>query len=479
MSNDSALGRVAEARGGVPLVVLKQGKARLFEMGSPMVYGGAVECVVARPPPSAGDVVVVCDNRMTPIGWGVYNDVSMFRVRILQSESEALSSDDSVVLNLPALLDVRLGEAVQLRACLGLPSTTTNAYRLVNSEGDRLSGLIVDVLGDVVVVQSCAAWTERYKNTIIQLLQKHTGSSRIVWRPTVGILKEEGIDYTDGSNDSSSSSGQVSAAADAEDDLSPLASLVDASSSGSSVREGGSPQQHSKQQQSSSSSSSSSSGVGHETVEVQEAGLTFLATPESGQKTGFYADQRQNRAFIASLSAGKTVLDLCCYSGGFAISAAAAGAAAVTGVDSSASAVQMAQDNAELNGLTDRCAFVRDDVSTFLRAALEAGESWDVVVLDPPKLAPNRGSLPRASSKYRRLNELALGVVRPGGVLMSCSCSGAMTQSGGLGKVVQEAARAADRQVTLLSKAGAAPDHPLNPGYPEGEYLTALTYRVV
>ena len=118
-------------------------------------------------------------------------------------------------------------------------------------------------------------------------------------------------------------------------------------------------------------------------------------------------------------------------------------------------------------------------MSAFLRAAIEAGKSWDVVVLDPPKLAPNRGALAPATGKYRRLNELALGVVRSGGLLLTCSCSGAMTQSGGFGRVVAEAAAAADRQVTLLGSFGAAPDHPLNPAYPEGAYLTALLYRVL
>jgi 23S rRNA G2069 N7-methylase RlmK/C1962 C5-methylase RlmI len=168
----------------------------------------------------------------------------------------------------------------------------------------------------------------------------------VVWRPAVGILKEEGVELSEvqddlptsstenslGSSPMSSHSGEVTPAAAAE--VTPA---------GSDTAEQQQQHRHSRREQ-----------MLQDAVQVHEAGVTFLATPESGQKTGFYADQRHNRAFIASMAAGKTVLDLCCYSGGFGIMAAAAGAAAVTGVDSSASAVELATANAELNGLTDR-----------------------------------------------------------------------------------------------------------------------------
>eukprot|EP00775_Hariotina_reticulata_P013620 gene13620-13746_t len=388
---------------------------------------------------------------MAPLGWGVFNPVSMFRVRILQTEAEALS----------ALVDLRVSQAVALRAALGLPSESTNVMRLINSEGDRLSGVVADALGEVVVVQSCAAWSERYSDVITAAIQRHSGCKTVVWRPAAGILKEEGIEVQQQEQqqeEEKEDAATATAWADSESDsefvssggtslLSSLESSVAAATATAAEEKASGIRSVSDEDSDSGGGVPKQSHVERllsDAVRVREAGVQFLASPGQGQKTGFYADQRLNRAFVASMAAGKTVLDLCCYSGGFALLAAAAGAAAVTGVDSSPAAVELAAANAKLNGLTD---------STFLRAAIEGGEAFDIVVLDPPKLAPNRQSLGRAT--------------------------GAMTQSDGLGKVLQEAAAEAGRQLTLLAKSGAAPDHPLHPGYPEGEYLTALTYRVV
>ncbi|GFR46311.1 hypothetical protein Agub_g7876, partial [Astrephomene gubernaculifera] len=194
---------------------------------------------------------------------------------------------------------------------------------------------------------------------------------------------------------------------------------------------------------------------------------------------------------------GVSVLDLCCYSGGFALAAAAAGASRVVGVDSSEEAISLANANAALNGFSSSSAssssssptaastasptvsFVRADISDYMKAAIAEGQSYDIVVLDPPKLAPDRNSLGRAKAKYLRLNSAAMRLVRPGGLLMTCSCSGAMTQSGQFTEVLLEAARQAGRQVRVLRHAGASPDHPLLPAYPEGEYLTNMTLAVV
>nr|GEZ63722.1 S-adenosyl-L-methionine-dependent methyltransferases superfamily protein [Tanacetum cinerariifolium] len=143
----------------VAKVILKKGKTQLFRGngGSPMVYSGAVDRIIGRPPPQTGDVVLVADGTQTPFAWGFYNSSSMFCVRLMQHD---LTSDP---LNVENLLETRINAAIQLRNNLGLPSSTTNAFRLVNSEGDRLSGLIVDVFGDLAVVASSAAWVEKYK----------------------------------------------------------------------------------------------------------------------------------------------------------------------------------------------------------------------------------------------------------------------------------------------------------------------------
>jgi len=194
----------------------------------------------------------------------------------------------------PQLLDRRIRQAVQLRADLGLPSADTTVYRLINSEGDRLSGLIVDVLGSHVVAVASAAWVELHREAITAALVRETGLTAVSWRSDASMMKLEGLEPA-----------EAPATAPAE------------------------------------------------AVVVSEGGVKYLADP-GGQKTGFYADQRDNRAFLRRCAAGKRVLDLCCYSGGFALNAALAGASEVIGVDSSAAAIGLARQNADLNGVSDR-----------------------------------------------------------------------------------------------------------------------------
>ncbi|KAL6746635.1 S-adenosyl-L-methionine-dependent methyltransferase [Haematococcus lacustris] len=405
-----------------PTVFLAPDKARLFESGSPMVYSGATRRVVSQrgDPLDAGDAVLLADDAGNGIGWGVFNPVSMFRVRLMQLKEEydgegASRLSRAAFMNMPALIRLRVGQAAALRRHLGLPSPhTTSVYRLVNSEGDRLSGCIVDMLGDTAVVQSAAGWVERYRAEVEAAVREASGAQLVVWRPLAEILKEEGVE-----GGSSSTTPPTPAA-------------------------------------------------------------TTLETARDGPAPSLESNQRLNRQFVAGLCAGKRVLDLCCYSGGFSLAAALAGAEHVTGVDSSAGALQLAARSAELNGISsERISWVKEDVDSFMKRHRLTGEQWDVVVLDPPKLAPNRASLARATNKYRWLNELALRLVAPGGILTTCSCSGAMSQSGTFLPTVLAAAQHSGRSLTTLRTAGAGPDHPLHPAYPEGTYLTCLTFRVL
>ncbi|XVE74256.1 hypothetical protein DITRI_Ditri12bG0002200 [Diplodiscus trichospermus] len=358
---------------GVAKVVLKKGKTQLFKDGSPMVYSGAVDRIIGRPPPKTGDIVLVADGTEKPIGWGLYNSVSMFCVRLMQLEEE-MTRDPSCALDMEKLLEARINAAMELRRGLGLPSATTNAYRLVNSEGDRLSGLIVDVFGDLAVVASSAAWVEKYKSQVKACISSIDEINHIHWRPSVEILKEEGMDASD------------------------LKELHPSTC----------PQR----------------------TKVIENGIYYAISLE-GQKTGFYADQRENRMFLSTISLGKKVLDICCYSGSFSLNAAKGGAMSITGVDSSLPALELARQNIALNNLDPgKISFVREDANEFMKGALSRKESWDIVILDPPKLAPSRRFLQSASGMYRNLNSLAMQITRRGGLLMTCSCSGAMTQSG-------------------------------------------------
>ncbi|GAB4854718.1 hypothetical protein Ancab_023303 [Ancistrocladus abbreviatus] len=405
---------------GVVKVVLKKGKTQLFKHGTPMVYSGAVDRIIGKPPPKTGDMVLVADGTERPIGWGIYNSASMFCIRLMQLEEEALK-DPICALNMEKLLQLRIHAAVDLRKHLGLPSVSTDAYRLVNSEGDRLSGLIVDIFGDVAVVASSAAWVEKYRPEIEACISGIDGINHINWRQSIEMLKEEGLDL--------SALKEVS--------LRPVR------------------------------------------VKVKENGIYYVVSLD-GQKTGFYADQRESRRFISTISEGRRVLDICCYIGGFALNAVQGGAVHVTGVDSSLPALELAKENVALNNLNPgRISFLRRDATEFMKDAASRNESWDIVILDPPKLAPRRTVLRNASGMYRNLNALAMMVTKSGGLLMTCSCSGAMTQSGIFMRVLQGAASMAGRKVTVVRQAGAACDHPVDPSYPEGAYLSNIVLRVL
>ena len=211
-------------------------------------------------------------------------------------------------------------------------------------------------------------------------------------------------------------------------------------------------------------------------VEATEANLAY-EVDVLGQKTGFYCDQRDNRAYLAPLCRGKRVLDLYCYSGGFALAAAKHGALSCVGVDSSRRAVELATRNAARNRLEGTCTFTTSDVSAFLKAS---DTLYDVVVCDPPKLAPSARDLPKAKRKYQKINALAMNAVKPGGLLLTCSCSSAVTTTPGafLG-ILQEAARDAGKRLTVLRTVGAAADHVIQSAFPEGAYLTAVLVQVV
>ncbi|XP_040874305.1 ribosomal RNA large subunit methyltransferase I isoform X4 [Glycine max] len=318
---------------GVAKVVLKKGKTQLFKDGNPMVYSGAVDRIIGRPPPKTGDVVLVADGTEKPIGWGMYNSVSMFCVRLMQLEDEA-TSDSSCALNMEKLIETRIDAAVEMRRRLGLPSVHTNAYRLINSEGDRLSGLIIDVFGGVAVVASSAAWVEKYKSEIEACIKKINYINHVNWRPSVDILKEDGVN---------------------EYDLNKM-----------------------------------HSSTCPERTKIVENEIVYTISLK-GQKTGFYADQRENRQFISRISDGQKVLDICCYSGGFALNAVRGGALNVTGIDTSPLALELAKENVVLNNIDPgRISFLREDATEFMKGALLRNESWDIVIIDPPKLAPTK-----------------------------------------------------------------------------------------
>lgn len=315
-----------------------------------------------------------------------------------------------------ALLRERLARAADLRRRLGL----WPHCRVVHAEADLLPALVVDRVGDAAVVQVNGAGLDALRDEIVDAVAAETGAGAVVLRGDETARSREG--------------------------LPPLpAHLARGSLDGPAV--------------------------------VEEGGLAFLADPLQGQKTGWYHDQRDNRQAVAALARGLTVLDLYCHSGGFALHAAAAGAAEVTGIDSSAPALELAQQAAERNGLSGRTAFQREEAFRALARLQAEGRHYGLVIADPPPFARSRKDVPTAAKAYRKLARLAAERVEPGGFLFLASCSHAVEAE----RFVEETARGlrqAGRSGRMLRVSGAAPDHPVHLQLPETAYLKAVLMQL-
>jgi len=314
----------------------------------------------------------------------------------------------------------RFAAAIRLRRdVLGL-DVPGGACRLVFSEGDRLSGLTVDRYDRWLAVQFTSLGLALRREMLATLLAELTGVNGIYLRTERGVGKLEGVELHDG----------------------PL---------------WGTPPD--------------------EPITVEDAGLRFRVNLAEGQKTGFYLDQRGNRLAVARYARGRSVLDAFCYTGGFGLHAANAGAASVLGVDSSGPAIALAQENAELNRLAGM-EFTRADVFDQLSEMTAAGRKFDLVVLDPPKFARDRHAVPEALRGYRRLQSLALRLLNPDGVLVVCCCSGLITMEM-LDDLLAQVAVEERRDLQILERRGQAEDHPVAVTCPESSYLKCLIGRVL
>lgn len=309
----------------------------------------------------------------------------------------------------------RLAAAIRLRTdVLGLAGPG-RACRLVFSEADGLSGCTVDRYDRWLVVQFTALGLAQRRELFAELLQELTQAEGIYLRTERGIGRLEGLDLHDG----------------------PLWGSVPA-----------------------------------EPIVIEEEGVRFLVNLGEGQKTGFYLDQRDNRLRVARLAAGRRVLDAFCYTGGFSLHAARAGAGEVVGIDVSESALTLAHANVRINGL-DSVTFQRDDVFDRLDALNQSGEHFDLVILDPPKFARARDAVEEALRGYRRLQTSALRLLRPEGILVTCCCSGLITMDM-LADLLAQLAVEERREIQILERRGPAPDHPVSVACLESNYLKCL-----
>jgi 23S rRNA (cytosine1962-C5)-methyltransferase len=325
--------------------------------------------------------------------------------------------DESTAVD-DALFRQRIEKAIASRASL---AGATNALRWVNAESDGLPGVVVDRYGEFAVCQFLSAGAEKWKDVVAQTVAAQPGITGVFERSDVDVREKEGLPPVTG----------------------PLA---------------GSPPP--------------------ELIEIQEGAPRFAVDVYRGHKTGFYLDQRDNRALVASHAQGREVLNCFAYTGGFGVWALMGGAVSVTNVEASAPALELARRNVELNGLdSSKVENVAGDVFHVLRQYRDRGRQFDLIILDPPKFAESRSQIEGATRGYKDINLLAFKLLRPGGVLFTFSCSG-LIEPELFQKVVAGAALDSGREAQIVGRLTQAADHPVALNFPEGEYLKGLVCRV-
>ena len=391
--------------------MLKPGKERVVANRHPWIFAGAIGRETG---PEDAPIADLVDASGARVASGLHSRHSQIRLRALTFGDDELTADT---------IRARIARAAARRKDLGQTFLSvqpgqecpghTNAYRVVHAEGDELSGLVVDRYGDVLVVEIANAGLEQLADLIVDEL-------RLALAPRVIYFKN---------------------------DL-PARKLEKLSTESRIV------------------------GDGEPSADILENGLRFHVDPAEGQKTGFFLDQRENRALARSLANGKRVLNLFSYSGAFGVYAAAGGATSVENVDISARAIELARTNHERNGLP--ATFTVADVFQFVR---QRRDPVDLLICDPPAFAKSRGEVERAARGYKDVNLFAMRLVAPGGMMMTFSCSGHMSLDL-FQKVIFAAALDAGRRVSFVRRLGAGADHPVSLFCPEGEYLKGFLLEV-
>jgi 23S rRNA (cytosine1962-C5)-methyltransferase len=392
------------ARDGTARVLLRQGRARPLWYGHPWVYGNAVLRLDGAAEP--GDVVTVTDHDGKFIGRGFWNPRSQIPVRLCTRRDEPIDA---------AFLRARIAAAPARRVRLGLPSSATTAYRMINSEGDDLPGLVVDVFGGAISVQVTTLGMAARRDVLFEALAAELSPAAIYEVAAQSYAEVEGF---------IAQSREVK-------------------------------------------------GAGAVRVPCLEDGIKLEVEPLAGQKTGMFVDQRPSRIRVGQLARGARVLDCYSYAGGFSLQAARGGAVDVTAVDSSARAIARIEAHATANGATVRA--VEADSFRFLETATP--RAYDLVVIDPPKFARARKDLEAARKGYERLNGLAMTACAPGAILVTCSCSQNVSAED-FERIVAAGAKQSGRTVHILEQTGPGPDHPLPPGFSEGQYLKVFFVQV-
>lgn len=409
MPDPNAPGPVDRALWQRPWVQLK------FFTFQPQIYPKMIRD--ASPDVKAGDLVTVYDKLGRRLGAGLWNQKANVPLRMVKFSSEPV--DESY-------FDVALRRAVALRKDLFRLDETTEAYRVINSDGDGISGLTIDRYGDVLYVDVCSYGIFVRLPQFLRTLHEALGTKRQLVHVDPEVANWEGIKR----------------------------SMLLPYETKDVPRK----------------------------IKIREHGVTFEVDFAEGHKTGFFCDQRENRKLLTRFTKGARVLDLCSYTGGFAIYAKTLGGAEeVTAVDLDETAIEQGKRNANLNQA--KIKWVHADAFAYARQMQKNGEQWDVVVLDPPKFVHSReldhddGPL-AGRRRYEDINHLALSLVKPGGVFVTCSCSGLVSLEY-FDEYVTKAAHRQNRRLQFFERSGPGPDHPVYSNCPESRYLKLLWARVV
>jgi len=402
----------------VNTVILKPGKEKPLTKKHPWVFSGAIDRISPATSQKSSDVamgetVMIKSAQGQFLAWAGYSPMSKIRMRVW-SWNEGDKID-------PAFFKKKFTSAIERREALGLPNKQSNACRLINAESDGIPGLIVDQYNDVLVMQCLTAGVEYWKQIWAEILMDLTGAKSVYERSDADVRQMEGLEQRNG--------------------------LL----RGKEVE-----------------------GV----VKIKENGLKFLVDIFNGHKTGFYLDQRENREILKQFSKGREVLNCFCYTGGFSVYAMAGGAKSVTSVDSSADAIDLAKQNMALNKLPEKkCKWVCADVFQILREYDNAGEKFDLIILDPPKFAASQSQIEGALRGYKDINRLAFQLLKPNGILFTFSCSGGVTESD-FQRAVAWGALDAGKEVKIIKRLSQAGDHPVALNFPEAGYLKGFVIQI-
>ena len=395
------------------ILTLKPGKERLIANRHPWIFAGAIARESGPPDAAIADLV---DPRGRRVASGFHSLHSQIRLRALTFGDEVLT-EETVRERMVSSIARRMGSGLKSKVTppetLSTLDLTPNAMRVINAEGDELSGLTVDRYDDIAVVEIANAGVEKLRPVIEDVLQRALAPRGIWWKNDIPARQIEQLA------------------------MEPVWT-----------------------------------GEGEPSTEIVENGLRFRVDPPSGQKTGFFLDQRENRQLARTLAQGARVLNLFSYSGAFGVYAAAGGAVSVENVDISAGAIELARTNHALNGL--EASFVVADAFDYVR---KTTSRFDLLICDPPAFAKSRGDVERAARGYKDVNLFAMKLLEPGARMMTFSCSGHMSLDL-FQKIIFSAAQDAGRRVSFVRRLTAAPDHPVSLFCPEGEYLKGFLLEV-